>query len=176
MNGPITNLASSKLNLVLLSENRGSDVFSDEEKDAIKKYVPWTRKILPGETTYGDQPIQLEDFILANKNKLVMKPSLGYGGGGVYIGKNVHAREWEELVKIAFRKKNLLVQELVESGSALYQHGETGCALYDMVWGFFIFGSQYAGTFLRVILKKDGPRIVNTHQGAQISVVFEVDE
>jgi hypothetical protein len=43
-----------------------------------------------------------------------------------------------------------------------------------MVWGFFIFGSHYAGTFLRIILKKDAPRIVNTHQGAQVSAVFEV--
>jgi hypothetical protein len=58
----------------------------------------------------------------------------------------------------------------------LYQHGGSGSAVYDMVWGLFIFGVHYAGTFLRVILKKDAPRIVNTHQGAQVSVVFEVGE
>ncbi|MCU0285729.1 MAG: hypothetical protein MUF15_04950, partial [Acidobacteria bacterium] len=74
----------------------------------------------------------------------------------------------------ALLKKNWIVQEAVASGSGFYRHGENDCAEYDMVWGFFIFGSHYAGTFLRIILKKDAPRIVNTHQGAQVSAVFEV--
>jgi uncharacterized circularly permuted ATP-grasp superfamily protein len=151
-------------------------MFNHEEKQIIEKYVPWTRKITVGETTYRDERIRLADFILSHKDAFVIKPSLGLGGDGVYIGKNMSRDEWEEKVKTAVLKKNWVVQEAMTSSPALYQNGETGCAIYDMVWGFFIFGSYYAGTFLRVILKKDAPRIVNTHQGAQVSVVFEVDE
>lgn len=176
LNGPITNLLSSKLNLVLLSENENSPIFNDEEKETIKKYVPWSRKIAPGETTYKDKKIQLVDFIISNKDTMVIKPSLGLGGDGVYIGQHMPEKEWERLVKTAIQKKDCLAQELVESGSALYQYGEAGCDKYDLAWGFFIFGSQYAGTFLRVISKKNMPRIINTHQGAQISIVFDVDE
>lgn len=178
MNGPITNLMSAKSNLALLSEHADTDtgVFSPEEKNIIRKYVPWTRKITGGETVYRDERIQLEDFVLSHKDALVIKPSLGLGGDGVYIGKSTPRDQWEERVKNAVLKKNWVVQEAVASGSALYQHGETGCAVYDMVWGFFIFGVHYVGTFLRVILKKDAPRIVNTHQGAQVSVVFEMKE
>lgn len=178
MNGPITNLMSAKSNLALLSEHadKDSDAFSTEEKKIIRKYVPWTRKIIAGETIYRDEPIRLEDFIISHKDEFVIKPSLGLGGDGVYIGKNTSQDQWEERVKNAIHKKNWVVQEVVPSGSALYRHGETGSAVYDMVWGFFIFGVNYAGTFLRVILKKDAPRIINTHQGAQVSVVFEVED
>ncbi|MCP5106466.1 MAG: circularly permuted type 2 ATP-grasp protein [bacterium] len=176
MNGPVTNLLSNKLNLALLSEHRDSVLFSDEERETIKKFVPWSRKIVPGETTYGDQKIRLEDFIRSHKDALVIKPALGYGGDGVYIGKNVSEEEWEKRVQTALIKKNWLVQQLLESGPALYRQGETGCAEYDQAWGFFIFGSQYAGTFLRISTRKNAPRIINTHQGAEISVVFEVDE
>ncbi len=176
MNGPVTNLMSAKSNLALLSEHRDSPIFNHEEKQVIEKYVPWTRKITAGETIYRDERIRLEDFILSHKDRFVIKPSLGLGGDGVYIGKSMSPDQWKERVKNAVIKKNWVVQEALESSPTLYQHGETGCAVYDMVWGFFIFGSQYAGTFLRVILKKDVPRIVNTHQGAQVSAVFEVGE
>ena len=176
MNGPVTNLMSNKLNLALLSEHRNSGLFNDREKETITKYVPWTRKITAGETIYEDREIRLEEFIFSRKDDLVIKPGLGYGGDGVYIGKNLTEEEWEKRVKTAFLKKNWLVQELVESGPALYRHGENGCAEYDQAWGFFIFGSQYAGTFLRISPGKNAPRIINTHQGAEISVVFEVEE
>lgn len=176
MNGPITGLMSAKSNLALLSEHKDSGMFNHEEKQVIEKYVPWTRKITAGETVYRGERIRLEDFILSHKDEFVIKSSLGLGGDSVYIGKTISRDEWEEKVKAALLKKNWVVQEAVESRSALYQHGEIGCAVYDMVWGFFIFGSHYAGTFLRVILKKNAPRIVNTHQGAQVSAVFEVGE
>lgn len=167
MNGPVTGLMSSKLNLALLSEHGDSAIFNDEERETIKKYVPWSRKVVPGE---------LADFIFANKDTLVLKPSLGSGGDGVYIGRNVSPSQWEKLVNTALHRKDYLVQEVVESISPLYQYGETGTARYDLTWGFFIFGSRYSGTFLRIMPKKNGPGIINTHQGAQISSVFDVNE
>lgn len=176
MNGPVTGLMSAKSNLALLSEHKDSGIFNHEEKQIIEKYVPWTRKITTGETVYRGERIRLEDFILSHKDEFVIKSSLGLAGDSVYIGKSMSPGQWEDGVKNALRNKNWVVQEAVTSSSALYQHGETGCAVYDMVWGFFMFGSHYAGTFLRVILKKDAPRIVNTHQGAQVSIVFEVDD
>lgn len=176
MNGPVTSLLSSKLNLALLSEHRDSGAFNENEKEIINKYVPWSRKIVQGETTFRGERIRLVDFILGNKDVLVMKPSLGFGGDGVYIGRNIPQCEWEERVKNALSTGNRMIQELVESRPALYRHGESGCDVFDLAWGFFIFGSQYAGTFLRILPNKERPRVINTHQGAQVSIVFDVDK
>lgn len=175
-NGPITRLLSNKLNLALLSENEDSAVFNDEEREAIKKYIPWTRKITPGDTTYDQVKIKLEDFILSNKDKLVIKPSEGYGGIGVSIGQNTPALQWQENVKKAISQKNWLVQEHIESLPYLYQKGQNGYAEQNVVWGGFVFGSEFVGGWVRILPREDSNGVINRAQGAEEGVIFEVEE
>jgi len=176
-NGPISELLSNKLNLALLSENEDSDVFNLEERRIIKEYIPWTRKVVPGEVTFGTDTFILEDFILSNQDKLVMKPADRFGGEGVYVGRYISALDWKGLIEVALYQKNWLVQEYVESFPFLHQAGLNGCSGHDVVWGVFIFGEQYAGTFLRVLPRgKNTKGIINSHMGAEYSVIFEVEE
>lgn len=176
LNGPMTGILSNKLNLALLSENEESSVFTSEEKETIKKYIPWSRKIIPGETVYRGEKIRMENFLIANKDKLVIKPPLGMGGHSVCIGQDIFRREWEYLVNTALRKRNFLVQELVETPRGLYQLGEDGCAYHDIVWGLWILGSQYGGAMVRALPAGNARKVVNAAQGAEICPVFEVDE
>jgi hypothetical protein len=177
INGPISSLLSNKLNLALLSDYETGNVFTQEEKKIINTYVPWTRKITPGNTTYGKERIHnLERFILSNRETLVIKPGTGFGGKGVCVGRKSSEKEWEEALKTAIKEKSWLVQELVESSPGLYQAGETGCEPHDMVWGFFIFGSRCCGAWNRVMTQKSNKGVINCHQGATVSIIFEVDE
>ncbi len=176
LNGPMTGLLSNKLNLALLSEHEESGVFSSEERETIKKYIPWTRKIIPGENSFHGEKIILENFLITNKDKLVIKAPLGLGGQRVGIGQDMFRREWENLEKPALRKKDFLVQELVESPRGLYQQGKDGCAYHDTVWGVWILGSRYGASFVRVQPAGNARKVVSGAQGSEISVVFEVDE
>ena len=176
LNGPVTGLFHNKFNLVVLSEHEDSDWFSEEERKIIKESIPWTRRIIPGPTTYAGEKITMENFLIANKNRLVIKPSIGLGGEGVYIGPGTPAEQWETLVNQALRDRNALVQELVDAPPNLYQVGEDGCAPHDAVWGVWVFGSRYGGSFVRSIPKKGARKVVNAYTGARISIVFEVDE
>jgi hypothetical protein len=176
LNGPMTGLLLNKLNLALLSEHEESGVFTSDEKETIKKYIPWTRKIIPGETVYRGEKIRMENLLISNKDKLVIKPSIGLGGQRVYIGQDTFRKQWEDLVNTALRQKNFLVQELVEAPRGLYQLGEDGCAHHDTVWGVWILGSQYGASFVRALPGGNARRVVNGAQGAEISAVFEVDE
>jgi hypothetical protein len=45
-----------------------------------------------------------------------------------------------------------------------------------MGWGFFMFGPHYAGVWVRVLPRKKSKGVINCHQGASVSVVFNVDE
>jgi uncharacterized circularly permuted ATP-grasp superfamily protein len=176
-NGPISNLLSNKLTLAVLSDYEAVDTYTDEEKKIIDTYVPWTRKISPGGTTYGKEKIDdLEDFIFSNREKLVIKPGAGLGGEGVCIGRKSSEEKWEKVLKTAVREKKWLVQELVESSPGLYQCGENGYDLHDTVWGFFIFGSRYSGAWARVMPQKSNKGVINCHQGATVSIIFEVEE
>lgn len=203
-NGAIAWLLSTKLNLALLSENKDSDLFSPEEKEIIEKYIPWTRKVAPGEITYKGEKIQLKEFLLSNREKLVLKPLVGAGGKDIYIGCHKSKEEWKELVESAMlgkdwkdlhinsdltekqwyefaekvykEVKSWVVQEYIESPSYLYQLGENGCAEHHAVWGFFMFGNTYAGGWVRVLPANNDSGIINCHKGAKVSVLFEVDE
>lgn len=174
-NGPVGLLLSHKLNLALLSEYQNLDIFTSEEKEAIREYIPWTRKIVPGFTTYGTGRVKLEEFIVSNRERLVIKSGTGYGGYEVFVGFSTSPGQWKQQMKKAFQEKNWVVQEYIPSFSYLYQVGESGCAPHNAVWGLFIFGSRYAGGFVRILPKKGGT-VINYHQGANESIILEVDE
>jgi hypothetical protein len=175
-NGPISRLLSNKLTLALLSQHENSDLLSAEERETVKKYIPWTRKVYAHETHCGDKKINLEDFILLNKDKLVLKPGEGYGGTGIYIGLTTSTGEWAAAVKSALKEKCWIIQEYVRSHPYLYQAGENGCLIHDAIWGFFVFGTRYGGEWVRVMPRKDSKGVINCHQGATVSIIFEVDE
>jgi hypothetical protein len=176
-NGPITNIMTNKLTLALLSDYETTGGFSAAEKRTIDRYIPWTRKLCRGPFTYkGEKTADLEDFVLTHQETMVIKPADGLGGAGVLVGPRCPVNVWEEQVKIALQKRNWLVQELLASPPALYQWGEKGCEPHDTVWGLFIFGSQYCGAWARVMPQRRNKGIVNCHQGATVSVVFEVND
>jgi glutathione synthase/RimK-type ligase-like ATP-grasp enzyme len=138
--------------------------------------VPWTRKTIPGPTTYKNENIpNLEQFMLSHRECLVIKPTLGYGGDCVWLGSETTRTQWEQYVKTALHEKNWVVQELVEGSRGVYQM-EDGYGYHDMVWGFFIFGSRYTGSWLRVMPREQGKKVINCHEGAEVSIIFEVDE
>lgn len=165
-NGPITGILANKLNLALLSENMDSSAFfSSEEREIIRKYIPWTRKITGN-----------KDFLLSHQETLVIKPSSGLGGEGVHIGRNTPEADWAQCVDRAIREKNWLVQERVESPAYLYQSGRQGCEEHYLVWGLFLFGQNFSGIDVRVLPRKNTDGVINAHQGASTSIVFEVEE
>lgn len=176
MNGPVSRLLASKLNLALLSDNELAEFFSPEEREFIDRHVPWTRKLKSGTTFFNGKSVDLVDFILAHRERFVIKPGGEYGGKGVCVGNKVGQGQWQEMVATALREKNWVVQEFVESSPGLYQAGDYGYDIHDMSWGFFVFGSRYAGVWVRVLPRKNNKGVINCHQGASVSVVFSVDE
>ncbi|MGD2088415.1 MAG: hypothetical protein PVH61_19720 [Candidatus Aminicenantes bacterium] len=178
-NGPITSLLSNKLNHVLLSENQDSEVFTPEEREIIKAYTPWTRRIVSGKVTFGRETFQMEDFLRFHRQELIIKPVREMGGQGVYIGNYTPPHQWEKAIERAFQdeNRNWIVQEYVETFPYLYQCSDNGYAEHEVVWGLFVFGREYAGGFLRVIPKsKTYNGVINTSRGAQETVIFVVDE
>lgn len=176
-NGPLTWIMSNKLNLALLSDPRFSDFFSTEERQDIQTYIPWTRKAESGSTDYHGQTIELREFVLSNKDLFILKPADGVAGFGISVGRAKTQNEWQQAVNTAFTEKKWVVQEYVAGLEFLYKSRiNSGMRPHKMVWGFFQFGSAYAGGLLRVMESGGGREVINSHQGAELSIVFEVDE
>jgi hypothetical protein len=175
-NGPVNWLMTNKLNLALLSTYQDSDIFSSSEREVIAKYIPWTRKMTPGKTKYEGRDILLEDFVLSHKDQLVIKPASGLGGENVCVGCYVSQEYWQGVVEEAFKQKYWQVQEYLESATYMFQKGDSGCCDHNAVWGLFVFGSTgYAGGFLRIQPVKEGNGVINYHQGAEETIIIEVE-
>jgi len=101
-----------KMSLALLHDDANYHLFTPEQIEVIQRHIPWTRKVVEGQTSYGDQQIDLLAFIRDNRDRLVLKPNDEYGGKGVYIGWTMNQQEWEAALAEATRS-SFVVQEKV---------------------------------------------------------------
>jgi hypothetical protein len=174
-NGPASTLLSDKRNLALLSEQAESDLFTAEEREMIRRHLPWSRRVLPGKVTYKGESVSLETLLRARKQHMVLKKARSMAGAHVMLGRYATPQEWNATLLEALRTGAWVVQEYVASEPYLFQHGERGCCPHDAVWGPFVFGDTYAGTILRV-QPKEWQGIVNLTRGATEGVLLEVDD
>ena len=96
-------LLHKKMSLALLSDDRYAHLYSTAQRAAIKRHIPWTRRVRP----------ELAEDIARRRDTLVLKPNDEYGGKGVVLGWTVEQREWEEAIEVA-TTQSYVVQEAVE--------------------------------------------------------------
>ena len=97
----------------VLTEDALQPLFTALEQAAIRHHVPWTRRVLEGRATRQGTSIDLPEFILKNREQLVMKPNDEYGGKGVFIGWELTDSEWAEALRVA-QGSSYVVQDKVE--------------------------------------------------------------
>lgn len=119
-------LLDKKMLFAMLHDDRISKLYTPEEAEAIRRHVPWTRKVAEGKTKGPDgAEIDLVPWIVQNKNDLVLKPNDELGGRGVLIGGNLETGVWERAIKLALIDPSV-IQRRVQLPSAMFP--ETGAA------------------------------------------------
>ena len=106
-------LAYKKAIFDLLTDEAITAKFPAAERKAIKQYVPWTRVVAKAKTTYGDKTIDLPEFIIKNREKLVLKPNDVGGDHHAYAGWESDETGWNRALRTALRH-SYVVQERVE--------------------------------------------------------------
>jgi hypothetical protein len=109
----------------LLSDSSVTESFPTAERKAIEQYIPWTRVVTPGKTQHGAKTVDLIDFILRNRERLVLKPNDDSGEEHAVQGWRTDSPGWERALKQASRTPHV-VQERVEpvkSVFPLYRYG-----------------------------------------------------
>jgi hypothetical protein len=172
-NGPIGAALSTKRNLALLSQHAASGIFSDAERAFIEAHIPWTRLVAPGTVDYKGETWQIPDLLSARQDRFVLKKGESSGGKDVLLGRFTPGEEWRQGIETALAEGRWVAQEIQESLPYLYQSGDYGCSLHDMIWGPFVFGDQYGGVILRM-QPKDSGGAVNLSRTATEGIVLEV--
>ncbi|HVF55461.1 MAG TPA: hypothetical protein VM934_04875 [Pyrinomonadaceae bacterium] len=124
-------LIHKKALFAVLTDERYARLFDAQERAAIARHVPWTRKVRVGKTERLGETVDLLEFIAANRDRLVLKPNDDYGGHGIYIGWNNDEIAWEEALRGALADGDYIVQERVRTARELFPAlQEDGSILY----------------------------------------------
>src|SRR6266478_5904570 len=82
----------------VLTDERNGALFSHQEREVIRRHIPWTRVVEDtGTAHYGDH-VDLLAFIREKRENLVLKPSDEYGGSGVTLGWETNEHDWDEAI------------------------------------------------------------------------------
>jgi hypothetical protein len=171
--GPLAPIVTTKLNLALAWDLAAAWLLEDDEERVLAEVFPWTRRVVPGNVSFRGEQVAFAELLARRREHLVLKREDSFGGRGVWLGRDKNAADWEALSRHALAEGTWVAQEVVEFVPYLYQCGEHGCDVHDVIWGPFYFGETYGGTILRMQPRKwDGP--VNLSRQATEGIIFDV--
>src|SRR5208282_1814678 len=79
-------LYGSKGALALLSDEANRHLYDDAELASMDRILPWTRMVRPGPVTVNSEQADLTEYAIAQRDELILKPTLLHGGTGVVPG------------------------------------------------------------------------------------------
>jgi uncharacterized circularly permuted ATP-grasp superfamily protein len=159
----------------VLTDEAHARLFDADELEAIRRHVPWTRKVREGKTGKGGETVDLTDFVRRNSGTLVLKPNDDYGGHGIYIGWNSTESEWERALQAALADGDYLVQERVstarETFPALAEDGSVVYAEQLVDLDPLLFNGRVGSAFTRL----SSTELANVSSGGGMVPTFVID-
>lgn len=102
-----------KTSFEMLTDQEHQRWFTRSENEAIRRCVPWTRRVTDRRTARHGRSIDLLEFIRRNRSLLVLKPNDDYGGHGVYLGPRLDDRAWNDTIATAL-SADYVVQDAID--------------------------------------------------------------
>ena len=147
----------------VLTDDDLQGLFSEAERAAIARHVPWTRRVTEERTRRDGADIDLPEYIREHRERLVMKPNDEYGGKGVYIGAEMSAAEWEAALAGALRSSYVVQDKVDLRREAFPELGPEGLRTRELVVDMdpFIFQGEVEGFLTRL----SGTSLANVTSG-----------
>lgn len=133
----------------------------------VDRVVPWTR-------LFGTKTDQEELFeqCRAERENLVLKPGVGYGGVGTVVGHAVTDQQWAQAL-IEARTGDHVVQRRVRPRAEPVLNADTGLVEEWVAnWGIFVDSAGYAGGFVRALKPTDGAIVSYSNSATRGTCVF----
>ncbi len=108
-----TELASKQALFDLLTDDTVTAKFPAAERKAIKDFVPWTRLVQAAKTTHKGHTVDLPEFVMKHRAKLVLRPNDNSTEVHPVRGADVTDLNWEKALRQAMRSP-YVVQEAAE--------------------------------------------------------------
>ena len=160
----------------MLTDPAYARLFTGGELEAVRRHVPWTRKVREGKAEKGGADVDLLDYVRRNSGTLVLKPNDDYGGHGIYIGWNTTESAWEEALQAALADGDYLVQERVstarETFPALMDDGSVVYAEQLVDLDPLLFYGKVGSAFTRL----SSSELANVSSGGGMVPTFIIED
>ncbi len=144
-------LGDNKNLLEVMTDERMEWVFTAEERDLLRRHLPWTRIVRERKTDREGRTVDLITEIRSNRARYVIKPNAEFGGKGVVIGRESTEAAWDDAITRALSAPHV-VQEYVPIPEGRFPVAREG----KLVWepkkinvNFFTFAGEFGGGFCR---------------------------
>jgi hypothetical protein len=114
-----SDMAQRKALLDLLTDETVTAKFPAAEKKAIRSFVPTTRMMGERKVTWDGAEVDLPEFVLRHREKLVLRPNGESAELPVYEGASMDDSQWDRAIKRAIRER-YVVQETVPAATAKF--------------------------------------------------------
>jgi hypothetical protein len=126
-------IGSKRVIFDLLTDEKVTAKFPVVERRAIKEFVPWTRLVQAVRTSHNGRMVDLPEFAMKHRHKLVLKPNDDSTDLHPVRGAEVDDLGWEKALRQAMRSP-FVVQEAVEPAHAVFPLMQYGSLIMkDMV-------------------------------------------
>jgi len=139
----------------VLTDERYARLFSDAERELIRRHIPWTALVEERRVSRDGTSIDLVPYLRTNRDRFVIKPNDEYGGTGVTLGWETSESEWEAAIgrALAERPRGWVAQEKIVVRREPFPICDGGGAVMrDMLVDFapYVFRGRLAGFLTRL--------------------------
>ena len=139
----------------VLTDERHAPLFSADERELIRRHIPWTALVEERRVSRDGASIDLVPYLRANRERFVIKPNDEYGGTGVTLGWETSDAAWAEALEraLAERDRGWVAQERITVRRELFPVCDNGgSAMRDMLVDFapYVFRGRLAGFLTRL--------------------------
>jgi len=159
----------SKGALAMLSDEANRHLLTDAERVSIDRILPWTRMLRSGPVTVDGVTVDLERYVLDNREELILKPTLLYSGIGIVPGWLAKPDDWREQIDAAMGGP-YLVQRRTHPVVEWFP-GDEGLEPWILVWGAYLMNKGAGGIWVRGEAGTVG-QVTNMAQGATATCCF----
>ena len=103
----------------LLTDDSVTSKFPAIERRAIKEHIPWTRVVQAAKTTHKGHTVDLPDFVMKHRAKLILKPNDDSPDQHSFRGSETDDLGWEKALRQAMRTP-YVVQEVADPAKVVF--------------------------------------------------------
>jgi len=103
----------------LLTDDALTEKFPAIERRAIKEHIPWTRVVQAAKTTHKGHTVDLPDFVMKHRAKLILKPNDDSPDQHSFRGSETDDIGWEKALRQAMRTP-YVVQEVADPAKVVF--------------------------------------------------------